>query len=460
MKITVLNGSPKGDLSVTLQYVRYLTKKNPEIEFKVFNIAQMIRRIERDQAAFSEIIDHVRSSDGVLWSFPLYILLVHGSYKRFIELLFERKTGDAFKDKYAATISTSIHYFDHTAHNYVHAICDDLGMRFVGSFSPRMDDLRDRQAQTQLIHFGDRFFEAIHRQQATQRLYPPVEPHTFDYQPGPAAKKIQLAGKKMTVLYDSDAPNQNLSQMVQRITSSVDGPVEVMDIQKLDIHGGCLGCLKCGGKNRCAYEEKDGFTDFYRQSVMKADILVFAGAIKDRYLSARWKTVFDRAFFNTHTPALTGKQLAFVVSGPYSQIANLDEVLKGWAEFQLANLAAVISDEVQSSSHLDTIIDQTVNLLVESAVKEVSKPLTFLGFGGAKVFRDDIWGGLRFVFYADHLAYQRIKLYDTFPQADWKFRLFNIFIVPLLQIGVVRKVFDKQVKVRMVEPLQQIVEKA
>ena len=50
MKILVLNGSPKGDLSVTLQYVHYLQKVNPGCEFHTYNIAQQIRKIEKDPA--------------------------------------------------------------------------------------------------------------------------------------------------------------------------------------------------------------------------------------------------------------------------------------------------------------------------------------------------------------------------------------------------------------------------
>ena len=46
MKIIVLNGSPKGDLSITLQYVLLIRKKFPEHQFKVFNIAQEIRKLE------------------------------------------------------------------------------------------------------------------------------------------------------------------------------------------------------------------------------------------------------------------------------------------------------------------------------------------------------------------------------------------------------------------------------
>ena len=97
MRIVVLNGSPKGDLSITLQYVLLIRKKFPEHQFKVFNIAQEIRKLERDESAFKEVIDEVRASDGVLWAFPLYFLLVHSHYKRFIELVFERGVGDAFR---------------------------------------------------------------------------------------------------------------------------------------------------------------------------------------------------------------------------------------------------------------------------------------------------------------------------------------------------------------------------
>ena len=35
MKIIVLNGSPKGELSVTMQYVAYLAKLYPQHEFDI-----------------------------------------------------------------------------------------------------------------------------------------------------------------------------------------------------------------------------------------------------------------------------------------------------------------------------------------------------------------------------------------------------------------------------------------
>jgi len=141
MKIIVLNGSPKGKLSATMQYINYIEKVFPHHELKIFDISQKLRTIEKDEKVFQEIIDEVGSSDGVLWAFPLYYCLVHSNYKRFIELIFERNVTDVFRDKYTAAISTSIHFYDHTAHNYINAICDDLNMKYVDFFSAETRDM-------------------------------------------------------------------------------------------------------------------------------------------------------------------------------------------------------------------------------------------------------------------------------------------------------------------------------
>jgi multimeric flavodoxin WrbA len=47
MKIVVLNGSPKGEYSITLQYVNYLQKKYTEDNFEVFHIAQKIKKLRK-----------------------------------------------------------------------------------------------------------------------------------------------------------------------------------------------------------------------------------------------------------------------------------------------------------------------------------------------------------------------------------------------------------------------------
>ncbi len=459
MKITVLNGSPKGELSVTMQYVAYLAKLYPQHEFKIIHIAQRIKLIERDAKVFNEIIDQVRAADGVIWGFPLYILVVHAHYKRFIELIFERGAQAAFAGKYTATLSTSIHFFDHTAHNYMHAICDDLSMRFVDAFSADMNDLLEEKGRRQLAQFGQRFLHAIETQAATQREYAPLVTRQFSYQPGQSLAPLATAGKKVVILHDENDPDSNLAKMVARVRGRISGDVTLVNLHQVQIKASCQGCIHCGSAYHCAFEGKDEFIEFYKSTVMTADVLIFAGRMVDRYLSSRWKMVFDRAFFNTHTPVLGGKQIALLISGPLGQVPNLREMLQAYIELQGANLVGVVSDESGTSTEIDNLLDQLAANMLQSANEEAVHPQTFLGVGGLKLFRDDIYGRLRTVFPADHRAYQRMGLYKTFPQASLGTMLLNTFVAPLVNLPPIRRKFDGMVKEQMVMPYKQLLAK-
>jgi predicted SprT family Zn-dependent metalloprotease len=59
MKITVLNGSPKGKYSITLQYVNLIRKIFPQHELNIFHVSQNIKRLEKDDKVFQEIIEIV-----------------------------------------------------------------------------------------------------------------------------------------------------------------------------------------------------------------------------------------------------------------------------------------------------------------------------------------------------------------------------------------------------------------
>jgi multimeric flavodoxin WrbA len=469
MKIIVLNGSPKGELSVTMQYVAYLAKLYPQHEFNIHHIALRLKRLEKDSKAFADVIDQIRSSDAVLWGFSLYILHVHANYKRFIELVFERNAQEAFKGKYTAALSTSIHFFDHTAHNYIHAICDDLEMRFVDSFAPDMNDLMKEEGRQQLAVFGRQFLQAIQNQVPTQRQFPPLKTSDFLYQPVLPPNPVSTRDKKVVILHDEKQEDSNLAKMVNRCRSAFSGEVKVINIHDIDIKSSCLGCLECGSNNQCAFTGKDGYIEFYRSTVMTADVLVYAGRMVDRFFSARWKMFFDRIFFNTHTPVLVGKQIALVVSGPLSQELNLMEVFRGFFEFQGANLVGAVSDEADfladgtsgaSSAELDRLLDQLMARTVTYTQNGYLRPQTFLGVGGTKIFRDDIYGRLRMIFPADHQAYKKNGLYKTFPQVEFSTMMLNTFGVPIVNLPPIRKKFDKMIKKQMVEPFIQVVAKA
>jgi len=458
MKVVVLNGSPKGDISATMQYVHFIQKKFPQHELRILNISQKIQAIERDEKMFREIIDEVRLADGVLWAFPLYFLLVHAHYKRFIELIFERGEEDAFQGKYTAALSTSIHYYDHTAHNYINAICDDLDMKYVGAFSADMHDLLREKNRKKLTLFAEHFFRAIENNAPTTRDFQPVTRRQFDYVPGDVENKVDVGDKKVVVLTDSADSQTNLGRMIDRFVRSFSSEVEVVNLNDVDIKGGCLGCLQCGYDYSCAYGDKDGYVEFFNTKIRPADVLVVAGTVKDRYLSSRWKLFFDRSFFNNHAPTMVGKQIGFIISGPLRQIPNLRQIFEAHFECHKGSIVDFITDEYEASAQIDELLQSLAERLIRFASEGYMKPATFLGIGGAKIFRDDIYGRLRFPFQADHRFYRRHGLYD-FPQKKYKSRITNAVLSLLTKIPSVRKeIYGRRMKTEMIKPLQKVLE--
>ena len=362
-------------------------------------------------------------------------------------------------DKYTACLTTSIHFFDHTAHNYIHAICDDLKMKFVGSFSADMDDLRKAAERERLALFAGKFFKDIENKAPTPVRFIPVTWRDFDYLPAAARDTVDTGGKRVLVVTDSQDHQFNLVRMVDRFKASFSDEIEVINLRELDIKGSCLGCIQCGYDNQCVYQDKDEYIDFYNMKLKTADILIFAGTIQDRYLSSRWKLFFDRSFFNGHAPSLIGKQMSFIISGPLSQNPNLRQILETWVEIQQANLARIVTDEHGDSAQIDDLLQDLARNLVQFADSGYVRTPTFLGVGGRKLFRDEIWGRLRFPFRADYLLYKKFGVFD-FPQKNYKTRV-QIAIMSLLSKSPgFRKEVNKRMKDEMIKPLQKVLDAA
>ncbi len=65
MNILVLNGSPKGKYSITLQTINYLMQKYPDDKFEVLNVGQKIRSFEKD---FSPAAEAFKKADLIIFS--------------------------------------------------------------------------------------------------------------------------------------------------------------------------------------------------------------------------------------------------------------------------------------------------------------------------------------------------------------------------------------------------------
>jgi multimeric flavodoxin WrbA len=458
MKILVLNGSPKGEYSITLQYVGYIQKHFPQHEYRIIHISQRIKKIERDHKAFQEIIDEVRLADGVLWSFGLWVLCAPAQYMRFIELISERGVEDVFKDKYTAVITTSIHFYDHSAHNYMRAVCEDLGMKYADAISLDIIDMMQKRRRDDLTIFAESFLKAIREKTATSKLFSPLTFSDFAYQPAGLETRIDTKGKKVLVLTDAYDSNTNLGKMIERFRQSFIDEIDVVDLNDVDIRGGCLGCMRCGYDYTCTYQ--DGFADFYNKRVRTADIIIFAGTVKGRYLSSTWKTFYDRAFFWNHTPSLMGKQLGYIISGPLRQNPNLIQILEASSTArQHANHVDIITDEGENSEEIDSLLQRFAERLVSFSERGYIRPQNFLGIGGHKVFRDNIWGRLRPIWQADHRYFKNHGLYD-FPQKDYKIRVLTPILMLLTRIPGIRKKYYANVKTFPTARLKKLIERA
>ncbi|MCQ1539459.1 hypothetical protein FTO68_10775 [Methanocalculus taiwanensis] len=455
MKIAVLNGSPKGDLSVTIRSVRYMELHEPDHTFDMIQVASVINRIEKDEEYFNAIMQRISEADAVLFAFPLYVMLVPAQFKRFIELIFERNAEKHFKGKYAASISTSVHFMDHIANNYIHAIAEDLGMQFLGSFSAHMQDLLKEDEQKRLLQFTSFFLETIRKKPVIQPLNPQVHHLTPPYNPASPVTPVNPGNLRILILTDRMAPDSNCAKMVDRLNETFRGKATVAEIPDIGMKGGCLGCCRCGYDNTCVYT--DGFSEWYRNNLLASDIIILAGEIHDRFLSSGFKQILDRSFFMGHIPAFKGKTIGYLVSGPLSENPVLMEFFRAFTDSEGVLSGRIISDESDDPAEIDRRIDSFAASLLDSAESGYIPPPTFYAVSGHKIFRDMIWGGMGAIFRADHRYFKRNRLYD-FPQYQYRQRIQSLFLTCILAIPSARQSVFLRMKEHMVEAHDRVLE--
>jgi len=305
------------------------------------------------------------------------------------------------------------------------------------------------------MFFADRFFACIREQRPIARQTNVISHISCAYNPATVHKKVNAGKKRVIVIADHLEKGNTVSSMVQRFSQSINGDVEIVDLSKMRISGGCLGCIKCGWDNTCRYEGKDDYIDFYKKSFMKADIIVIAGKIKGRFLSWEWKRFMDRSFWRTHSPSFNGQQVGLLVSGPLSQLPNVMNVFYGHFEVGHANLLGFVSDESNDSIVIDDQITCLAKDLVDASNYGYKKPVMFPGYAGMKVFRDEIYCDLKAFFRADFKYYRKNKIFN-FPQKKRFNRFLGSLFILVMKIRPLRKMFTNMIKEGIVMPHNKI----
>lgn len=396
MKILVLNGSPKGEYSVTLQTLLFLEKKFPEHNFKSFNVAQQIRKYENDM---KEIIEEIYDSDIIIFSYPIYTFIAPSQLHSFISMLKKNKVD--LSDKFVTQITTSKHFYDVTAHKYVEQNMFDLNAKVIKGLSADMEDLTSKKGQQDAIDFFNYVLNCVNNDIYEPRII--IEEIHKEYHCSlPKVNKVE--GKEVVIVADLKDDDTNLYNMIEDFKSTLKYNCKLININDFNFHGGCLGCFNCAGSGKCVY--KDKFDEFLRNEIQTNSAIVIAFSIKDHSMGVKFKTYDDRQFCNGHRTVTEGMPFAYIINGNYEAEHNLKTIVEARAEVGHNFLAGVALDK-------ESILS-TVKKLEYAIDNQYVQPRNFYGIGGMKIFRDLIWI-MRGIMKADHVYYKKHGVYD-FPQ--------------------------------------------
>lgn len=443
MKILVLNGSPKGQYSITLQTINYLEKLHPEHTFEVLHVGQRIKALEKD---FSPAATALAHADLLLFSYPVYTFVAPCQLHRFIELM--KESGISYKGRYATQLSTSKHFYDVTAHRYIQDNCQDMGMKYIRGLSADMDDLLKEKGQKEAQDFFDFVCWSV-----SQDIYEPIpSPLPAPVHAPVSVPSSDVAEKTGDVVIVTDcAPEDTqLISMIERFCAVFPRKTRIFNIREYNLMGGCLGCFGCAITGKCVY--KDNFDEVLRGEIQTAQSIVYAFSIKDHSMGSIFKMYDDRNFCNGHRTVTIGMPVGYLVSGNYSLEPNLQMIVEARAQVGSNFLAGVATDE----THPDEAIDRLSSTLIYALEHRYVPPQNFYGIGGMKIFRDLIWL-MQGMMKADHKFYKAHKQYD-FPQKSWPTMLKMYLVGALISSPKLKAKMGNAMNEGMIAPYKKLLD--
>ncbi|NHK31733.1 MAG: hypothetical protein FK730_10305 [Asgard group archaeon] len=145
--------------------------------------------------------------------------------KRFIELVFERKKSSSFSGKYGTSISTSGNYFDHHAHDYIHAISEDLGINYFRGYSAEINDILEKVERKRLFLFASNFFRNCENKIPTEKIYDPVKFTYPKFNPSTIENQPKTHNHTITLLTDVTDKDISLQNMIDAFVKLIPNPV-------------------------------------------------------------------------------------------------------------------------------------------------------------------------------------------------------------------------------------------
>ena len=404
MNILIINGSPAGDDSITLQTVRYLQLVFPGHEWKQLNVVKRLKILEKDFSGAKALLEE---AELLLFAYPVYTFLAPAQLHSFIALM--KSSGVGLAGKTATQLTTSKHFYDVTAHEYVRENCADLGLKYIRGLSADMEDLLTEKGQAEAKAFFDRVLWAMERGLDETLPRPAAAPFVAVPATIPPAEAALGNQKQVVVVADMGPEDAALSAMVERFCRVCPSPVRVVNIRDFAFAGGCLGCFRCAASGECFY--KDGYAELLRDRIQTADATVYAFTVRDHSMGCRFKYFDDRQFCNGHRTVTMGKPVGYLVDGPLSAEPNVRMLLEARAQVGGNHLCRIAGNERDTDGEIDRLA-AALDYDLRTGFRE---PANFYGTGGMKIFRDLIYT-MQGLMREDHRFYKKHGFYKDFPQ--------------------------------------------
>ncbi|WP_026528980.1 NAD(P)H-dependent oxidoreductase [Butyrivibrio sp. VCD2006] len=445
MKILVINGSPKGESSITYQTMLYIEAFFEKHDYKVIHAGEKIKHLEKDFQGAEEML---KWADLLVFCYPVYTFLVPSQLHRFIEIVKEKKID--LSGKYATQISTSKHFYDTTAHEFIRENCLDLGLSYIRGLAADMDDLLKKKGQYEAKAFFKHILWSVKNDHAEisakHENTDPLFTATHGNHPAPEVKDQHIA-----LVTDCGEDDIVLKSMIDRFKETVPYHVDIVNLKDFNFYGGCLGCFNCAASGECIY--KDGFDVFLRDKIQTSAATIYAFRIKDHSMGYRFKLYDDRQFCNGHRTVTMGKPVGYLIDGHLSCENNLKTLIEGRSQVGGNPLAGVVSNEKDVDRQIDILCSELDYLLTNKYIQ----PANFYGVGGMKIFRDLIYK-MQGMMREDHRFYKEHGFYD-FPQKD-KVTILGMYLVgAMMKSGFAKKNTGKMTQ-GMLMPYKEVIDSA
>ena len=448
MKILVINGSPKGNNSITLQTLLFLEKLFIEHQCTFLNVGQKIKHYEKN---FDEIKEELENTDIIIFSYPVYTFLVPYQLYRFIELLKENNVN--IKNKFATQVSTSKHFYDITAHKFVEENCLDLGLKYIKGLSADMEDLIEKKGQDDAINFFNYLIFCAENNLNIKENANNKEIEKIVYKRKTEDNGANNKEKDILILTNCSDKDESLRNMIEDFKSIFPYKTREINIRDYKFHGGCLGCFGCAITGKCVY--KDGFDDFLRKDIQTADAIIYAFSIENHYTHSSFKLYEDRQFCNGHRMVTEGMPVGYIISGDYDKEYNLQTLVEARCEVG-GNFLTHVANDCNRDAYDELL--KLSSIMKYAIDNKCTRPKNFYGVGGMKIFRDLIYV-MQGLMKEDHKYYKKHNVYD-FPQKQ-RMKMLQIKLVgALISIPSMQSKMKNKMNEYILMPYKKIIDNA